>query len=274
MSARRTLSTLAVALFSAGGVSAMFSDGTISARDYRLTYAGYNNTLDFCTAFRAECINYVGALDAHHQLDCVVNQTGPTIYAFCGGKEKTANGDTGDGPTYDFTTEVCPDTTGCTIATDPVSPTLQWSGSFPTSTLAGSSSPSSAASTEATTSATVVTTSSAEEEVASSVATPTATTLATVAKSAKPDAATSTASTADSSATTAAESPVAADQASSSLKDAAAAVMSSTGSSSSSTSAAASSSSTDAASSATSLLAKVGTGGVVAFIAGVVATAM
>ncbi|GAA5916668.1 hypothetical protein JCM5296_000762 [Sporobolomyces johnsonii] len=269
MSARRTLSALAVALFSAGGVSALFSDGTISDRDYRLTYAGYNNTLAFCTAFRAECINYVGALDAHHQLDCVVNQTGPTIYAFCGGKEKTANGDTGDGPTYDFTTEVCPDTTGCTIATDPVSPTLQWSGSFPTSTSAGSSSPSSAASTETTTSATVGTTTSAEEEVASSMATPTATTLATVAKSAKPDAATSTASTA-----TTATASVAADQASSSLKDAAAAVMSSTSSSSSSTSAAASSSSTDAASSATSLLAKVGTGGVVALIAGVVAAAM
>ncbi|GAA5962054.1 hypothetical protein JCM21900_006976 [Sporobolomyces salmonicolor] len=266
MSALRTVSALAVVLFSVGGACAMFSDGTISDRDYSLSYTGYDDTLAFCTAFRAECINYVGALDAHHQLDCVTTQSGPRIYAFCGGKQKTANGDTGDGPTYDFTTEVCPATTGCTIATNPVSPTVQWSGSFPSATSAGSSSASSATSTEAPTTASVGTTTSAEE-LTSSVSTPTATTLATVAKIAKAD---------DDTSSTA--SSVVSEDPSSSLEYAAAAVVSSASPSSSSTSStsstAASSSSIDAASSATFFVAKTGSVGIVVFIAGVVAIAM
>ncbi|GAA6031541.1 hypothetical protein JCM8097_006511 [Rhodosporidiobolus ruineniae] len=108
-------------------VSAMFAQGTISDRDYQLTYPGYADTTAFCRAFRAECIDYVGALNYHHNLDCVVSQSGPTIYAWCGGIEKDANGDTGSGPAYDFTSLVCPKTSGCSIAAEPKEPVKKYS---------------------------------------------------------------------------------------------------------------------------------------------------
>ncbi|GAA5823323.1 hypothetical protein JCM11251_007566 [Rhodosporidiobolus azoricus] len=120
MSCLRPFLTIA-ALF-ATRAAALFSQGSISDRDYQLTYSGYNDTTAFCTAFRAECVDYVGTLNYHHNLDCVVSQSGPTISAWCGGVEKDAEGDTGSGPALDFTHLVCPETKGCTIAEEPRAP--------------------------------------------------------------------------------------------------------------------------------------------------------
>ncbi|GAA6031459.1 hypothetical protein JCM8097_006467 [Rhodosporidiobolus ruineniae] len=129
--------------------NALFSQGTISDRDYQLTYSSaYNDTTAFCTAFRAECVDYVGALNYHHNLDCVVSQAGPTIYAWCGGVEKDADGDTGSGPAYDFTTLVCPETNGCSIAAEPKEPVAAY-GSSATASAATSSAASSATSSKA-----------------------------------------------------------------------------------------------------------------------------
>lgn len=82
---------------------------------------------DFCYYFRLECIDYVGALGYHHDLDCYTGQTGNPIKAMCGGKKKI-NGDEMcySCDTYDFTTEVCPKTEGCTIEAKPAKPTLQY----------------------------------------------------------------------------------------------------------------------------------------------------
>ncbi|GAA5856971.1 hypothetical protein JCM8547_008492 [Rhodosporidiobolus lusitaniae] len=114
----RRLPIVLALLAGATSVHALFSQGTISDRDYQLTYTGYNDTTAFCTAFRAECVDY--------DLDCVVSQEGPTIYAWCGGVEKDTDGDTGSGPAYDFTELVCPETDGCSTAAEPVEPVSKY----------------------------------------------------------------------------------------------------------------------------------------------------
>ncbi|GAA5893663.1 hypothetical protein JCM6882_007872 [Rhodosporidiobolus microsporus] len=154
---------------SAGGALALFSQGTINDRDYSLTYTGYDDTTAFCTAFRGECVEYVGALNYHHNLDCVVSQSGPTISAWCGGVEKDASGDTGSGPALDFTALVCPEVSGCTVAAEPKEPVDKYNG-------AGAASSASAAGLAASTTAVGAssTTESAAAKAASTSATVTA----------------------------------------------------------------------------------------------------
>ncbi|GAA5973413.1 hypothetical protein JCM11641_006448 [Rhodosporidiobolus odoratus] len=135
------LAYLLLATASLCRVQALFSQGTIGDRGYPLTYSGYDDTTAFCTAFRAECVDYVGALNYHHNLDCVVNQKGPTVFAWCGGVLKDADGDTGSGPAYDFTDLVCPLMKGCTIAAQPVEPVAKYDASVAAlSATSGSSS--------------------------------------------------------------------------------------------------------------------------------------
>ncbi|GAA5856049.1 hypothetical protein JCM5353_004565 [Sporobolomyces roseus] len=68
-------------------------------RDWIIKYdqTSYTSTEVFCKRFRSACVDYVGPLNQHHQLDCVfdngkVIQKGPKIHAFCGGLPKNADG--------------------------------------------------------------------------------------------------------------------------------------------------------------------------------------
>ncbi|BGP18379.1 hypothetical protein JCM10213_005992 [Rhodosporidiobolus nylandii] len=177
-----------------GSVAALFADGSIADRDYQITYSGYTNTTTkqdttaFYTAFRAECVDNgtlalflirpsrlpaavarLGPLNYHHNLDCVVSQSGPKIYAWCGGVEKDANGDTGSGPAVDFTELVCPRTKGCSITAEPVSPVAKY----------GSAAASSATAASSTGLSTVASRSSAAKKAAATSATATETEVAT-----------------------------------------------------------------------------------------------
>ncbi|ORY70794.1 hypothetical protein BCR35DRAFT_354516 [Leucosporidium creatinivorum] len=122
----------ALLLASATSAMALFSQGTISDRDYSIQVD-------------------VGNLNYHHQLDCVVSQRNP-LYAYCGGKYKTDGDESGSGESYDFTTEICPAMKGCSIVEQPKNATAQYSegaGMDVASSTVASSAASTAASTAA-----------------------------------------------------------------------------------------------------------------------------
>ncbi|KAM0790553.1 hypothetical protein ACM66B_004422 [Microbotryomycetes sp. NB124-2] len=121
--------TAVVMLASAPTRSAAFAEGSISDRDYRLQYDGYSSTRAFCIAFRQQCQDcacfssrrLANNLGWRYQLDCVTSQSASPIQAFCGGRQRDESG-SAYGPTYDFTTYVCPNTSGCSVAGQPTSP--------------------------------------------------------------------------------------------------------------------------------------------------------
>ncbi|GAA6015435.1 hypothetical protein JCM11491_000431 [Sporobolomyces phaffii] len=93
-------SLIVLALSALGTARAAMSQGSMNfTRDWIVQYdkSSYANTEMFCRRFRSACVDYVGPLGQHHQLDCVFNdkgvvQKGPKIHAFCGGLPKNADG--------------------------------------------------------------------------------------------------------------------------------------------------------------------------------------
>ncbi|KAK4056950.1 hypothetical protein OIO90_001850 [Microbotryomycetes sp. JL221] len=134
-----TTTALVTLLTAASGVQA-FAEGSISDRDYSVQYDGYGTTRAFCISFREQFANNLGW---RYQLDCVTSQRGPNIQAFCGGRQRDEAG-TPYGPSYDFTTYVCPNTSGCTITAQPASPERMYgngASSNPTTTTSAPSAP-------------------------------------------------------------------------------------------------------------------------------------
>ncbi|GAA5876110.1 hypothetical protein JCM8547_002639 [Rhodosporidiobolus lusitaniae] len=97
-----------------------YADSTVCVRFLLLHARGLLRsilTLDtyvsFCKKLHSACVDYVGGLGGHHQLDCVYEidgeaaQTTTLIHAFCGGIEKDENGEWTSGQTItDYTSEV------------------------------------------------------------------------------------------------------------------------------------------------------------------------
>ncbi|GAA5879119.1 hypothetical protein JCM16303_001305 [Sporobolomyces ruberrimus] len=94
------LSLLVLALSSLHSAQAAMAQGDMNfTRDWIVQYdkSSYGSTETFCRRFRSACVDYVGPMNQHHQLDCVfdngkVVQKGPKIHAFCGGLPKNADG--------------------------------------------------------------------------------------------------------------------------------------------------------------------------------------
>ncbi|ORY77251.1 hypothetical protein BCR35DRAFT_305557 [Leucosporidium creatinivorum] len=106
---------------------ATFSQGSLNlTRDWQLHYSKsvFSTSEAFCKSFRSKCVDYAGAQGAHHQLDCVFStaqQAGPTLYAFCGGKQKNADGSwTGVTEITDYTKQAAALTKSVTVKKEPM----------------------------------------------------------------------------------------------------------------------------------------------------------
>ncbi|GAA6062545.1 hypothetical protein JCM10212_004106, partial [Sporobolomyces blumeae] len=69
-----TLFALLVASFAASTLHAAMAQGSLNfTRDWVVEYNShsYATTEVFCRRFRSACVDYVGPLGQHHQLDCV-----------------------------------------------------------------------------------------------------------------------------------------------------------------------------------------------------------
>ncbi|KAL7340647.1 hypothetical protein BJY59DRAFT_133094 [Rhodotorula toruloides] len=97
-----SLLTLAVVALNAKPAQAAMAQGSIDPmNDWHLRYdrATFATTEAFCRTWRTACIDLVGPLNEHHQLDCrfstdsgALVQQGTTIWAKCGGKPKSPDG--------------------------------------------------------------------------------------------------------------------------------------------------------------------------------------
>ncbi|BGP26116.1 hypothetical protein Rt10032_c10g4156 [Rhodotorula toruloides] len=97
-----SLLTLAVIALNANPAQAEMSQGDIDPmNDWHLRYDRntFATTETFCRTWRTACVDLVGPLNEHHQLDCRFStdsgapvQQGTTIWAKCGGKPKSPDG--------------------------------------------------------------------------------------------------------------------------------------------------------------------------------------
>ncbi|ORY77246.1 hypothetical protein BCR35DRAFT_116339 [Leucosporidium creatinivorum] len=132
-----------LALFALWVVPALatFSQGSLNfTRDYILHYrpSVFSTSEKFCKEFRQQCVNYAGAQGAHHQLDCVYSQPGPEMHAFCGGKQKNADGTwTGVTEITDYTKEAAALTESTTVRLEPIGQAacLKWQAKHPNSNI-------------------------------------------------------------------------------------------------------------------------------------------
>ncbi|KAK4052509.1 hypothetical protein OIV83_002311 [Microbotryomycetes sp. JL201] len=130
----------AVLLASAPAGTSAFAEGTISDRDYSLQLdEGFLHRVPTTMPGLANNLGW------RYQLDCVTSQSGNPIFAFCGGRQRDESG-AAYGATYDFTSHVCPNTSGCSVSAQPVAPERMY-GDGPSS---GSTSTSAAAAPVAT----------------------------------------------------------------------------------------------------------------------------
>ncbi|KAL8286838.1 hypothetical protein RQP46_003844 [Phenoliferia psychrophenolica] len=75
----------------ASSSSASFATGSINlTRDYQVEWSKewYDDTPSFCTGWHAECKQYISTLvgAVNYEIDCVFDQPGPKVYAWCGGE--------------------------------------------------------------------------------------------------------------------------------------------------------------------------------------------
>ncbi|KAL8291636.1 hypothetical protein RQP46_001894 [Phenoliferia psychrophenolica] len=124
-------------------VLATMSQGhTNYTRDYQIQYTGYADTEAFCHEWHTACVAYAGPRNAHHVLDCVFDQPGPIIFAFCGSAQKDAKGNWSpalnpDVPIMPHTVDMIHTVPNATLVADPTGAAIDKRNLFIPSTHKG-----------------------------------------------------------------------------------------------------------------------------------------